>query len=207
MGMCWVGGQKEGWCGDGWVLGRQADRWMVGSFGYHQHLFIELQHSVDILSLLEEFGSVYMKEGTPFLNKRIKLIFASTERFTVHRHLWLTGFTQSYFLMPFYGERSDDYLMIILFFKNRLNFISLLINLFMYICFAVLRLEAHRRSLQAKSLFAADTHPGTCKSSQSSLFHLFILQSMAYKMERKTLSTSWVIIIMKCLVHIHDITC
>lgn len=58
------------------------------------------------LSLLGELGSVYVKEGSPFLKFSLLAMKAS-------RTFMADGLQQSSLLVSFYGECLDDYLMII----------------------------------------------------------------------------------------------
>lgn len=134
-------------------------------------MFIKLQHSTDIFIPVRGIWLCIMKGDTPFLNKRTELLSASSEGLTHSSQAFMAHrLQQSSFPMLFYGERSDEYLMIIPFLKTgRSPLHFFLSNLFMYICFAVLGMEPTSSGTLGKL-------PGACKPSPS-LFNLLILQS------------------------------
>lgn len=126
------------------------------------------------LSLLGELGSVDVKEGSPFLNKRIKRLFAGNEGFMDIYGWWASAIISSNVLLRWvFRWLFNDYSILYFLTTGQTSFHFLFINLFMSVCFALLKMELTASGVLGK-LSTSQMHPSPYKPSQFSLLNLFI---------------------------------
>lgn len=147
-------------CVDGWV----------GWFGHHQHLFIELQHSANIFIPVGGTWLCICERRLSFS----KVLFAGNEGFTDVYGWWASAIISSSILLRWvFRWLLNDYSILYFLTTGQTSFHFLFINLFMGVCFALLKMELTASGVLGK-LSTSQMHPSPYKPSQSSLLNLFI---------------------------------